>query len=42
MDFVDLIIAVHDHLDRAQIAHAFGGPWPWATRPSRAGPPTST
>lgn len=25
MDFVDLIVSVHDHLDRAQIAHAFGG-----------------
>lgn len=25
MDFVDLIIAVHDHLDEAAIGHAFGG-----------------
>ena len=25
MDFVDLIITVHDHLDRTRIAHAFGG-----------------
>lgn len=25
MDFVDLIVAVHDHLDRAKISHAFGG-----------------
>jgi len=25
MDFVELIVSVHDHLDRARIAHAFGG-----------------
>ncbi len=25
MDFVGLIVAVHDHLDRAGISHAFGG-----------------
>lgn len=25
MDFVDLIVAVHDRLDAAQVSHAFGG-----------------
>ena len=25
MDFVDLIVSVHDHLDAASISHAFGG-----------------
>ncbi len=25
MEFVELIVAVHDHLDRAGISHAFGG-----------------
>lgn len=25
MDFVDLIVAVHDHLDAADLPHAFGG-----------------
>jgi hypothetical protein len=25
MDFVELIVSVHDHLDQAGIAHAFGG-----------------
>ncbi|MEP6623711.1 MAG: hypothetical protein ABJC79_04665 [Acidimicrobiia bacterium] len=25
MEFVDLIIAVHDHLDQARLPHAFGG-----------------
>lgn len=25
MDFIELIVSVHDHLDRGGIAHAFGG-----------------
>jgi hypothetical protein len=25
MEFVELIVAVHDHLERGRLSHAFGG-----------------